>query len=140
MRNCQLPCVAVRLLVTNPFSATATDSGAAVEVGSVVRTELKKFVGDKLEIVTREQMNAALNQFGYPPDAILNHDLAVMLAKTLGVPFVMTGNMTKGTDGKYTVVTSLGGVNDTTGKATTVVQQDGESLTDFGHRIAETIK
>lgn len=131
---------ALRMLVANPFSAAATDSAAAVEVGSMVRTEIKQFVGDKLEIVTREQMNAALDQFGYPRDAILNHDLAIMLAKTLGVPFIMTGNMTKGTDGKYTVVTSLGGVNDTTGKTTTVVQLDGESLTDFGHRIAETLK
>jgi len=131
---------AVRLLVTNPFSEAATDSGAAVEIGGIVRTEIKQFVGDKLEIVTREQMNAALNQFGYPPDAILNKDLAIMLAKTLDVPFVMTSGMTKGADGKYTVITSLGGVNDTTAKATTVVQNDGESLADFGRRIAETIK
>jgi hypothetical protein len=128
------------MIVANPFAAAPADSAAAVEVGSAIRDQVTKFVGDKFQVVTREQMNKALEPYGYPADAILSQSLAVTLAKTLQAPILIAGEMTKGSDGRYTASMRLGGVDDTTATPVTTVQNSGESLADFGRRVADSLK
>lgn len=129
-----------RMLVANPFAADPADSAAAVEVGTGMRNEVSKILGEKLQIITREQMNKLLEPYGYPADAILSQSLVVTLATSIEASVLLSGNMTKGQDGRYSVSARLGSVNDTTGAPTVVVQEPSEKLETFGRRIIEALK
>jgi len=134
------PPVAPHLLVTNPFTSAARDSAAAIQVGSAIRAAIQNFMGSGVQVVTQEQMNAALQLYGYPADAVLDSSLAVTLAKTVQASVLVAGTMTKANSGTYTVTARLTVVDGEASTPVTVVQQADESLTDFGRRIAEKLK
>jgi tetratricopeptide (TPR) repeat protein len=131
---------APRLMVANPFAFGAADSTAAVAVGSAARQSVQEMVGDDYNIVTRDQMNQALVEYGYPADAILNNSLAVTLAKNIGARIVVTSTLTKAQDGRYSVMARLSGLNDEAGHVSVVAQQPGERMPEFGYRIAEALQ
>ena len=131
---------APRFMVANPFAFAPADSGAAVQIGSGMREEMKGVVGRDFQVVEQTQMNDALKQYGYPVDAILSPALATTLAKNIQARFVVNSTMAKGEGGRYTVTARLVGVSDDAGNVVTLAQKEGESAQAFGKRLAAALQ
>src|SRR5688572_19278116 len=130
---------APRLMVANPFSNAAADSANAVRIGSAARQEMKDIAGRNFTVIEQSQMNDALRQYGYPVDAILNPQLATTLAKNIQARVLMTGTMVRGDGGRAVVTVRLSGVNDDAGNVVTLTQGQGQSLDDFGKKLAQAL-
>jgi tetratricopeptide (TPR) repeat protein len=130
---------APRLMVANPFAFAPADSANAVRIGTALRQQMKGIVGRNFTIVEQSQMNDALKQYGYPIDAILSPPLATTLAKNIQARMLVTGTMAKGDAGRITVTARLIGVNDDAGNVVTATQSQGQSLEDFGKKLAQAL-
>jgi tetratricopeptide (TPR) repeat protein len=130
---------APRLMVANPFAFAPADSAPAVRIGSGAREEMKGIAGRNFTVVEQAQMNDALKQYGYPVDAILSPPLATTLAKNIQARVLMTGTMARGAGGRTVVTARLTGVNDDAGNVVTLTQQQGQSLPDFGKKVAQAL-
>jgi tetratricopeptide (TPR) repeat protein len=131
---------APRLMVANPFAFAASDSANAVKIGSAAREEMKDIAGRNFSVVEQTQMNDALKQYGYPVDAILSPGLATTLAKNIQARVIMTGTMARGAGGRTTVTARLTGVNDDAGNVVTLTQGQGQTLPDFGKKLAAALE
>jgi tetratricopeptide (TPR) repeat protein len=141
-RTTQAVANAPRLMVANPFAFASADSANAVKIGTAAREEMKAVAGRNFTVVEQAQMNDALKQYGYPTDAILSPPLATTLAKNIQARVVMSSTMTKGTGGAggpTTVTARFIGVNDDAGNVVTLTQQQGQSLEDFGKKLAHSL-
>ena len=130
---------APRLMVANPFAFATADSANAVKIGSAARAQMKDIAGRNFTVVEQSQMNDALKQYGYPVDAILTPPLATTLAKNIQARVLMTGTMSRGAAGRTTVSARLTGVNDDAGNVVTLTQAQGQSLEDFGKKLAQAL-
>jgi len=131
---------APRLMVANPFAFAPADSATAVKIGSAAREEMKAVAGKNFNVVEQSQMNDALKQYGYPVDAILSPPLATTLAKNIQARVLMSGTMAKGAGGRPAVTARLIGVNDDAGYVVTLTQAPGQSLQDFGKKLARALE
>jgi tetratricopeptide (TPR) repeat protein len=138
-RTSQTVANAPRLMVANPFAFASADSASAVQLGSAAREEMKDIVGRNFTVIEQTQMNDALKQYGYPVDAILSPSLATTLAKNIQARVLMSGTLTRG-GGRATVTARLIGVNDDAGYVITLTQQPGQSLQDFGKKLARALE
>ncbi len=130
---------APKLLVANP-SANTADSAAAVTIGRAMRERMERSVGSAWSVLTRTQMNEALTTFGYPIDAILPANAARQLASSMTARAAVLGTLSKGTDGRFSVTMRAAGIAaDATGHVVTLTQAPGQSLTDFGAKLADAI-
>jgi tetratricopeptide (TPR) repeat protein len=129
---------APRLMVANPFAFAPADSAPAVKIGTAAREDMKGIVGRNFTVVEQAQMNDALKQYGYPVDAILSPPLATTLAKNIQARVLMSGTMAR-TGGRTSVTARLIGVNDDAGNVVTLTQQQGQSLEDFGKKLAQAL-
>jgi tetratricopeptide (TPR) repeat protein len=129
---------APRLMVANPFANAPADSANAVRIGSAAREEMKDVVGRNFTVVEQSQMNDALKQYGYPVDAILSPPLATTLAKNIQARVLMTGTMVRAGD-RVSVTARLTGVNDDAGNVVALTQGQGQSLVDFGKKLAQAL-
>jgi tetratricopeptide (TPR) repeat protein len=139
-RTSQTVANAPRLMVANPFAFVSADSASAVKIGSAAREEMKAIVGRNFTVVEQAQMNDALKQYGYPVDAILSPPLATTLAKNIQARVLMTGTLAHGAGGRTSVTARLIGVNDEAGYVVTLTQQQGQSLEDFGKKLARALE
>jgi tetratricopeptide (TPR) repeat protein len=139
-RTSQTVANAPRLMVANPFAFASADSASAVRIGSAARAEMKAIVGRDFTVVEQAQMNDALKQYGYPVDAILSPPLATTLAKNIQARVLMSGTMTRGASGGTVVTARLIGVNDDAGNVVTSTQQKGQTLEDFGKKLARALE
>ena len=142
-RTTQTVANAPRLMVANPYAYSSADSANAVHLGTAAREEMKAVVGRDFTVVEQAQMNDALKQYGYPLDAILSPPLATTLAKNIQARVVLTSTMTRGTGGKggpNSVTARFIGVNDDAGNVVTLTQQGGQSLEDFGKKLARSLQ
>jgi tetratricopeptide (TPR) repeat protein len=130
---------APRLMVANPFAFAPADSATAVKIGSAAREQMKGIAGRNFNVIEQAQMNDALKQYGYPIDAILSPPLATTLAKNIQARVLMTGTMARGAGGRTSVTARLTGVNDDAGNVVTLTQQQGQSLEDFGKKVAQAL-
>jgi tetratricopeptide (TPR) repeat protein len=126
---------APRLMVANPFANAAADSANAVRIGSAARAEMKDVAGRNYTVVEQSQMNDALKQYGYPIDAILSPPLATTLAKNIQARVLMTGTMVRSGD-RVSVTARLAGANDDAGNVVALTQAPGQTLDDFGKKLA----
>ena len=131
---------APRLMVANPFAFAPADSATAVKIGSAAREEMKAVAGKNFNVVEQSQMNDALKQYGYPVDAILSPPLATTLAKNIQARVLMSGTMAKGAGSRTAVTARLIGVNDDAGYVVTLTQAPGQSLQDFGKKLARALE
>jgi tetratricopeptide (TPR) repeat protein len=141
-RNQRMQAAAVnapRLMVANPFAYAPGDSAIAVRIGSAMRQEMKDIAGRNFSVVEQAQMNDALKQYGYPTDAILSPPLAATLAKNIQARVLVTGTLAKSDGDRPAVSARLIGVNDDAGNVVTLTQQQGQSLDDFGKRLARAL-
>jgi predicted Zn-dependent protease len=127
-----------RFMVANPYVTASADSAAAVQVGAGMRERMTKITDGDYNVLTRDQMNEALRQYGYPANAILSPTLAVTLAKSVQAKVLVSSTMTK-TGNQYAVQGRLAGVSDEAGTVATV-SQDALSLTDLGARVADKLE
>jgi tetratricopeptide (TPR) repeat protein len=139
-RTTQTVSNAPRFMVANPFAFTSNDSANAVRIGSAAREEMKTIVGRNYTVVEQTQMNDALKQYGYPVDAILSPTLATTLAKNIQARVVMTSSMSRSQGGQLSVTARLIGVNDDAGNVVTLSHRQGESLIEFGKRLARSLE
>jgi len=120
-----------RLLVATPYVSAGADSAPAVQVGIGMRERMSKIVEGNFNVLTSEQMNEALKQYGYPANAILSPALATTLAKSVQARLLVSSQMNKSGNG-YSVVARLVGSNDEAGSVVSVAQTAGQGLNDFG--------
>ncbi len=139
-RTTQAVTNAPRLMVANPFAYASRDSGAAVQIGTAMRQEMKDIVGRNFNVIEQSQMNDALKQYGYPIDAILSPPLATTLAKNIQARVIVTGTLAKANNGRPIVTARLIGVNDDAGNVITLTQGQGQSPVDFGKQIAKALE
>ena len=133
------------LLVATPYTASAADSAAAVEIGIGLRERMSKsVVGRDYNVITREKMNEAFATYGYPADAMLTADGARTFAQNVGATRMMLmSNLHKNPDGRYRLVSRLIGTynaNDMAGFVVEKVQEPGQKLEDFGEKMADEFK
>jgi tetratricopeptide (TPR) repeat protein len=139
-RSSQTVNTSPRFMVANPFAFAPADSAPAVRIGSGFRGAMKDLAGGDYQVVEQAQMNQALQQYGYPVDAILSPALATTLAKNIQARFIVTSTLSKGPGGRYTVTARLTGVNDDAGNVVTLTQNANESPEDFGKRLAKALE
>jgi len=127
-----------RAMAANPYVTASADSAAAVQVGAGIRDKMAKLMDGEYNVLTQDQMNEALRQYGYPANAILSPTLAATLAKSVQAKVLVTSSMTKANN-QYSVQGRLVGVSDEAGSVV-VVPQDGLTLTDLGGRVADRLQ
>lgn len=129
-----------RLMVAIPYATASADSAAAVQIGAGMRGGLEKVAGRNYSVVSDSIMNAALEQFGYPRNAILTPGLALTLAKQIpGTRGLVTSTLSR-QGGQYNLVTRFFATQNDAGQVITVQQQPNEKLEAFGARSAELLK
>ena len=129
-----------RLMVANPHSFAPTDSAAAVRVGSGMRERIEGIAEKWYTAITRAQMNEALLQYGYPPDAVLPPLVARQLASQLQARALVTATLTRGEGGRVNVETRLAGISDQTGQMVRLSQAANQSFEEFGGKLADSLK
>lgn len=128
---------APKLMVATPFAFVEADSAFAVQVGDALRSRMERVSGNTYRVVPQEQMQSALVQYGYPPDAILNAVVARVLAQQLQARVLLASSLGKNESGVYVVTSRLAGVNDDAGNVVVVRQAPGQSAKQFGEAIAD---
>ncbi|HEY5940535.1 MAG TPA: hypothetical protein VIT87_06920 [Gemmatimonadales bacterium] len=111
----------------------------AVRIGSAAREQMKGIAGKNFNVVEQAQMNDALKQYGYPVDAILSPPLATTLAKNIQARVLVSGTLAKGAGGRTSITARLIGVNDDAGNVVTLSQEQGQTLEDFGKKVAQAL-
>lgn len=131
------------LLVANPYPAQSEDSAAAVEVGEGLRSRMRNVVGRDWQVVTRERMNTALSNYGYPNDALLPTAAAARFARELTARYMVMSHLARGDGGRLRVTSRLNGTfasNDMAGYVVQVTQAPGQQLEDLGERAADALR
>jgi len=129
---------AIRVMVANPYASATADSSASVQIAAGIRARLAKVVGSGYTIVSDTIMNTALEQFGYPRNAILSPPNALILAKQIpGTKGIITSTLARQEGGLYTMTSRFYGVLADAGVVETHQQNAGEKLEAFGERAAE---
>jgi tetratricopeptide (TPR) repeat protein len=115
---------ATRIMVANPYVFASNDSATAVEVGRAMRDRMSKAAprGSYL-VIPDSAMNAALAQYDYPRDAILNRALAQTLAQQINGRVLVTSQMAKNASGQWAMVARLSGTNDGAGNTVRLAQE-----------------
>lgn len=131
---------APRMLVANPFTANQADSAAAVAIGNGLRERLSRHVGRDFSVVTREQMNAALAEWGYPADAILNQVTATTFAIKVPARTMVQSHLTRNPGGGLALSARLIGTNEAAGFLVSMSQPAGTKLEEFGAQVADLLR
>lgn len=131
---------AARLLVATPYVFTNADSAAAVTVGRGLRRGMERVVGRDYAVIPDTQMNRALNEFGYPSDAILSPLLARTLALQIQGRYVLSSTLNRAEGDRYAITARLVGANDDAGYTIHTVQQPGQDLAAFGQSVAQAFE
>src|SRR6185436_16932760 len=98
-----------------------------------------KITDGEYNVLTQDQMNEALKQYGYPANAILSPSLASTLAKSVQARVLVASSMSKAGGSQYGVPASLAGVNGEAGCVVSV-QQSGVGLSDLGNEVADQLQ
>ncbi len=129
-----------RFMVANPHSFATADSAAAVRVGTGMREKMEALADKWYNVIQRNQMNDALVQYGYPPDAVLPPLVARQLASQLQARALVTSILTRGEGGRVGIESRLTGIGDQTGFILKMDQAANQSFEDLGDKIAEGLK
>ncbi|HEY7028562.1 MAG TPA: hypothetical protein VH438_13180 [Gemmatimonadales bacterium] len=130
---------APRMLVANPHSFSSQDSASSVIIGQGMRTRMDKVAGGNFAVLTREQMNDALKQFGYPPDAILASTVQKQFGNALQAKALVGSSLSKDQSGRYSVTSRLAGINDDAGSVVVVTQGPSQKLDEVGGAVADAL-
>ncbi len=134
---------APRLLVATPYTPSVADSVAAVEIGNGLRERMSRsVVGRDFNVISREQMNTALAEWGYPADAILNATTSKTFAIKTTARTVVQSTIAKNAQGLYTLTSRFVGTASTepAGVTVSMTQAPGQKLDDLGSKTAELFR
>ena len=120
---------ATRIMVANPYVFAKADSATAVAVGRAMRERMARSAtrGDFV-VITDSLMNAALVQYEYPRDAILNRADAQTLARQIAGRVLVTSQMSKLPNGQLSLLARLSGTNDDAGTTVRITQASPQAL------------
>lgn len=131
---------ATRIMVANPFVFASNDSATAVEVGRAMRERMSRVVPrGTYVVITDSMMNAALEQYGYDRDQILNRLLAQTLAQQINGRVLVTSQMARSGAGQWSMVARLSGTNDGAGNTVRVLQ-DGKTPQQMGVAAVDALE
>ena len=120
---------ATRIMVANPYVFAKADSATAVAVGRTMRDRMARSAPrNEFLVITDSLMNAALRQYDYPPDAILNRSDAQTLARQIAGRVLVTSQMSKTPNGQLSLLTRLSGTNDDAGTTVRISQASPQAL------------
>lgn len=125
---------APRLLVATPYTERAADSASAVAIGNALRTKVERIVGTTFYVITRAQMNSALETFSYPADAILNRESAYRLTTSMQARTMLFTELGR-EQGRFRARARLSTGADDPGNTITLVQAPGQSVQQFGEAL-----
>ncbi len=131
------------LLVANPYPVQSDDSASAVLVGEGLRTRMRNVVGRDWQVVTRDRMNTALSNYGYPNDALLPTPAAARFARELTARYMVMSHMSRVEGGRYRLTSRLNGTfasNDMAGFVVQLTQSAGQQLKDLGEQAADALR
>lgn len=128
-----------RLLVATPHVFSQADSAAAVQVGNGMRDRLRGQAERWFNVITRDQMNEALEQYAYPMDAVLPPLVVRSLANALQARTMVSSSMSRAADGRYTIQARLAGLNDDAGHVVTLTQEPNQTPERFGEATANAL-
>ncbi|HEX5388095.1 MAG TPA: hypothetical protein VFW66_15450 [Gemmatimonadales bacterium] len=128
-----------RIMVANPYVTAAADSAAAVQVGAGMRDRFGKIVEGDYNLLSAQQMNDALKEYGFPPNAVLSPSQAITLAKSVQARMLVSGTMNRLNNGQYAVQARFAGPSDEVGSVVNG-QQGRASLVEFGDRVAQQLQ
>lgn len=134
---------APRLLVATPYTTRAEDSASAVEAGHGLRERLSRHLTRDFRVVTRQQMNEALAQFGYPADALLEYHAARTLAQQVTAPVMVMPRWLPADGGRHRLTARLIATGSSRGAAGHVVSMEqaaGEDPEDVGEDVADQLR
>jgi tetratricopeptide (TPR) repeat protein len=120
---------ATRIMVANPYVFAKSDSAIAVAVGRAMRERMERSAPrNDFVVISDSLMNAALVQYDYPPDAILNRSDAQTLARQIAGRVLVTSQMSKAQNGQLSLLTRLSGTNDDAGTTVRIAQPTPQAL------------
>jgi tetratricopeptide (TPR) repeat protein len=128
---------APRLLVGNPHSFSPEDSAHSVAIGDAMRTRVEKIDNDQFRVLTRDEMNDALKQFGYPSDAILAPLPLRAFAQSLNAKVMIVSTLNHDASGKHQLTARLAGLNDDAGMVVTIPAGTSENHAEIGAKVAD---
>jgi tetratricopeptide (TPR) repeat protein len=128
---------APRLLVGNPHSFSPEDSTHSVAIGDAMRTRVDKIDNDQFRVLTREEMNEALKQFGYPADAILAPLPLRAFAQSLNAKVMIVSTLNHDAAGRHQLTARLAGLNDDAGMVVTIPAGTSENHAEIGAKVAD---
>jgi tetratricopeptide (TPR) repeat protein len=126
-----------RLLVGNPHSFAVEDSSHSVAIGTAMRERIEKLAGGQFRVLTREEMNLALKQFGYPADAILSPLPLRAFAQSLNARVVINSTVTHDVSGKHLITARLAGLNDDAGMVVSTPVVTSQNHEELGSKVAD---
>ena len=106
---------APKIFVANPYVRAVADSAASVEVGEALRDRMDRVAGSNFQVIPREQMNDALEVWGYPQDAILTVPVSRRFAQEMAARALFITMMSRRQDGRYLAITRFAGLHDDAG-------------------------
>jgi len=130
---------ATRIMVANPYVFASSDSATAVEVGRSMRERMSRVAPRSYIVIPDSMMNAALAQYDYPRDAILNRALAQTLAQQINGRVLVTSQMAKASNGQWSMIARLSGTNDGAGN-TVRIAQEGRTPPAMGAAAVEALE
>jgi tetratricopeptide (TPR) repeat protein len=125
------------MLVGNPFSFSAEDSSHSVAIGEGLRTRMDKLAGSDFRVVSRNDMNEALKQFGYPIDAILGGLPLRSLAQSLNARVIVVTNFSHDAKGDHLITSRLSGLNDDAGMVVSMSEGTIKDHAQLGTKLAD---
>lgn len=129
-----------RLMVANPHSFASADSAAAVRVGAGMREKIEAVADRWYLMIQRNQMNDALVQYGYPPDAVLPPLVARQLGTQLQARALVSSTLSRAEGGRVVIEARLLGINDQTGYMVRLTQEPNQSFEDLGKAVGDALK
>ncbi len=138
-RTVQQRAPSARLLVVTPDTAAAVSFERAVELATSIRGRLEKIAQPEYAVVSRQIMNKALEQYGYPTDAILTRAATGALAEVFQAKAVVTANLEL-VGAVYRVVAHVGGPEALGSQSVELTQAEGQSLSELGLAVADRLK
>lgn len=130
---------APKLLVATPFTFSDADSAMAVEIGNAMRLRMERVAGTTYRVIPAKQMQSALEQYGYPLDALLPPTVARVLAQQLQARVMLTSLLGKSEAGAYALTARLAGLNDDAGNVVVIQQAPGQAPKAFGEAVADRL-
>lgn len=129
-----------KLMVSNPYVRRTDDSLTAVQIGTALRSRMERVASGTYQVVTRDQMNTALTEYGYPKDAILQPPVQRQFASSVNARVLLGTQLAQSQAGRVTVTARLIGLNDDAGTVVVTTRTDGQSLDAFGGAIADQLQ